>query len=140
MKPPFKTIIMAAALAGGVSALINSILYFIFHATGVISDNVYVQENQPLTLMPVIISSFVPSLLAGFVFYLFCRYTKNGYRYFSILAIVLLLVSFANPFMAIKDIPLGMGIALNVMHIVVVTSLLYFFKRTTAVEPKIALR
>jgi hypothetical protein len=70
MKPSFKTIIMAAALAGGVSALINSILYFIFHAAGVISDNVYVQENQPLTLMPVIIFSFVPSLLAGVVFYL----------------------------------------------------------------------
>jgi drug/metabolite transporter (DMT)-like permease len=132
MKPSFKSIITAAAVAGVISAVVNSILYFIFHATGVIPDDVYVQENQPLTLLPVLISSFIPSLLAGVVFYLLCRYTQKGFRYFSILAIILLLLSFANPFMAIKNIPLSMGIALNVMHIVVVTSLLYFFKRTKA--------
>ena len=138
MKPSFKTIITAAAVAGVISAVVNSILYFIFHATGVIPDDVYVQENQPLTLLPVLISSFVPSLLAGVVFYLFCRYTRNGFRYFSILAIILLFLSFANPFMAIKNIPLGMGIALSVMHIVVVASLIYFFNRFKA-ESKIAL-
>ena len=138
MKTSFKSIITAAAVAGVISAVVNSILYFIFHATGVIPDDVYVQENQPLTLLPVVISSFVPSLLAGIVFYLFCRYTKNGFRYFSILAIILLFLSFANPFMAIKNIPLGMGIALSVMHIVVVASLLYFFNRFKA-ESKITL-
>jgi drug/metabolite transporter (DMT)-like permease len=138
MKTSFKSIITAAAVAGVISAVVNSILYFIFHATGVIPDDVYVQENQPLTLLPVVISSFVPSLLAGVVFYLFCRYTRNGFRYFSILAIILLFLSFANPFMAIKNIPLGMGIALSVMHIVVVASLLYFFNRFKA-ESKIAL-
>jgi drug/metabolite transporter (DMT)-like permease len=132
MKPSFKSIITTAAVAGVISAVVNSILYFIFHAAGVIPDDVYVQENQPLTLFPVVISSFVPSLLAGVVFYLFCRYTQKGFRYFSILAIILLLLSFANPFMAIKNIPLSMGLALNAMHIVVVTSLLYFFKRTKA--------
>ena len=138
MKPSFKSIITAAAVAGVISAVVNSILYFIFHATGVIPDDVYIQENQPLTLVPVLISSFIPSLLAGGVFYLFCRYTQKGFRYFSILAIILLLLSFANPFMAIKNIPLSMGIALNVMHIVVVASLLYFFNRFKA-ESKIAL-
>ena len=140
MKPSFKSIITAAAVAGAISAVVNSILYFIFHATGVIPDDVYVQENQPLTLLPVVISSFVPSLLAGVVFYLFCRYTRNGFRYFSILAIILLLLSLANPFMAIKNIPLSMGIALNVMHIVVGASLLYFFNRIKAADYKIALR
>jgi hypothetical protein len=78
MKPSFKSTITAATVAGVISAVFNSILYFIFHATGVIPDNVYVQENQPLTLLPVLLSSFVPSLLAGVVFYLFCRYAKNG--------------------------------------------------------------
>jgi drug/metabolite transporter (DMT)-like permease len=139
MKASFKSIITAAAVAGVISAVVNSILYFIFHATGVISDDVYVQENQPLTLLPVLISSFIPSLLAGVVFYLLCRNTQKCFRYFSILAIILLLLSFANPFMAIKNIPLSMGIALNVMHIVVVASLLYFFKRIKD-KPAIALR
>ena len=140
MKPSFKSIITAAAVAGIVSAVVNSILYFIFHATGVIPDDVYIQENQPLTLFPVLISSFVPSLLAGVVFYLLCRYTKNGFRYFSILAITLLLLSFANPFMAIKNIPVGMGIGLSVMHIVVVASVLYYFKRIKGADYKTALQ
>ncbi len=75
MKSTFKTIITAAALAGIVSVVINSVLYFIFHAAGVITDNVYVQENQPLTLLPVIFSSIVPSLLAGVVFFYFtCKF------------------------------------------------------------------
>ena len=139
MKRSFKSIITAAAVAGIISAVVNSILYFIFHAAGVIPADVIIQGNQPLTLFPVLISSFVPSLLAGIVFYLFCRYTQNGYRYFSALAVVLLLLSFANPFIAIENIPLGMGIALNVMHIVVVASLLYSFKRIVH-KPAISLR
>ena len=139
MKPSFKKIIAAAALAGIISAIVNSMLYSIFHAAGVISNEVYVQEHQPLTLLPVIFSSIVPSLLAGLVFYLFCRYSKDAYRYFSILAIILLIVSFANPFMAINDIPLAMGIALNVLHIVVVASLLYSFKHIKA-EQKFVLQ
>jgi uncharacterized protein (DUF2062 family) len=106
---------------------------------GIIPDNVFVQENQPLTVVPVIISSIVPSLLAGVVFYLLCRYSNKGYRIFSTIAIILLILSFANPFIAIKSIPLGMGLALNAMHIVVVTALLYSFKRIKASEHKITL-
>jgi uncharacterized membrane protein YhaH (DUF805 family) len=68
------------------------------------------------------------------VFYLLGRYTRNGYKIFFIIAILLLIVSFANPFMAIKDITISMGVALNVMHIVVVLCLLYFFKKAVAVE------
>jgi hypothetical protein len=42
--------------------------------------------------------------------------------------------------MAIKNIPLSMGISLNGMHIVVVASLLYFFNRVKAADYKMALR
>jgi uncharacterized membrane protein YvlD (DUF360 family) len=129
MKPGFKSTIIAAAIAGVTAAIINSILYFLFLATGLISNSVFVQDGQPITVLPVIISSLIPSLLAGVVFYLLSRYTTNGYRIFSIIAIILLVISFANPFMAIEGVPLKMAIALNVMHIVVVASLLYFFKR-----------
>jgi hypothetical protein len=40
--------------------------------------------------------------------------------------------------MAIKNIPVGMGIALSEMHIVVVASLLYFFYRIKAADYKTA--
>ena len=140
MKPSFKPSIIAAALGGVTAAFINSILYFLFHAAGIIPNNVYVRENQPMSVVPVIFSSIVPSLLAGVVFYLLCRYTRNGHRVFSIIAIILLLLSFANPFVAIEGVPLGMALALDVMHIVVVASLPYFFTRMKGAESKIALR
>ena len=140
MKASIKTVMISAALAGGSAGLVNSILYFVFHALGIITDNVFVQENQPLTDVPVIISSIVPSLLAGVVFYLLCRYTNKGYRIFSILAVILLILSFASPFMAIPGIPLGMGLALSTMHVVVVASLLHFFRRTKGGGSGVALR
>lgn len=140
MKPSFRKIIVAALLAGITSAVINSILFFLFRAIGLIDNTVFIRDNQPLTVLPVLIASLIPSLLAGVVFYLLARYTKNGYRIFSIIAIVGLLASFANPFMAIKGLPVSMGIAMNLMHIVVVVALLYFFKRTSGEEFKNALR
>ncbi len=139
MKPSFKTIIRLAALAGVTSALINAVLFFLFNALGIISNTVFVQENQPLTVIPVLIASLLPSLLAGVVFFLLCRYTYKGYRVFSIAAIVLLLLSFSNPFIGIPGIPIGMAIALILMHIVVVGSLLYFFRRIKGSEVNVAL-
>lgn len=130
MKPSFKKAITAALLAGVTAALINAVLFFIFKAAGLIDNDVLIpQNNQPLGALPVLLSSLIPSLLAGLVWYLFERYTNNGFRYFSILAIVLLVLSFANPFLGIPGIPVAMALALNCMHIVVVLSLLYFFKR-----------
>ena len=120
----------AAALAGATAAIVNAVLFFLLKAAGVFPDTVHVQTGQPLTVLPVVFSSLIPSLLAGVLFYLLCRYTQNGFRIFSIVAIILLLLSFANPFMGIEGIPVTMGIALNVMHVVVVASLLFFFKRT----------
>jgi hypothetical protein len=75
------------------------------------------------------LSSLIPSMLAGLVYYLLARFTKNGYRYFTILAIVLLLFSFGNPFFAIPNVPISYAIALNIMHVVVVACLLYSFKK-----------
>ena len=130
MKPTFKTIMTAAALAGATAAIVNGILFLLLKAAGIFPDTVHVQTGQPLTVLPVVLSSIVPSLIAGVVFYLLCRYTQNGYRIFSIVAIILLVLSFANPFMGIEGIPLTMGIALNAMHVVVVAALMYFFKRS----------
>jgi hypothetical protein len=102
MKPSLKKIMTAALAAGSTAALINSVLFFLFRALGIITDDVFVQDNQPLTVIPVILSSLVPSLLAGVAYYFLSRYTRNGYRIFSTVALVLLLLSFANPFVGIR--------------------------------------
>jgi Family of unknown function (DUF6069) len=125
----FKQIITAGAMAAGASVVINVILYFVFHAAGIISDTVFVQPNQPLTVVPVIISSILPSLIGACVFFLFEKFTNNGFKIFSIVAVVLVLLSLASPFMQVQGMPVGYGVVLDVMHLVVAFSLLYFINR-----------
>lgn len=125
----FKEIIFAGARAAGVSVVLNALLFLIFHSIGVLTDDVFIQPNEALTLVPVIISSILPTLLGACVFFLFEKFTNNGYKIFSSIAIVLMLISLMSPFMAIKNIPLAYGIVLDVMHLVVAFSLLYFIKK-----------
>lgn len=113
-------------MAAIVAAIINVILFFLFHALGIITDDIFVQPNQPLTFVPVIISSVIPTLIAALVFFLIEKFSNNGFKTFRLVAIILLFVSFVNPFMGIEGITIGYGIVLNVMHVVVVASLLYF--------------
>jgi hypothetical protein len=124
-----KSSLKAGLMAAIAAAIINVILFFIFHALGVITDDILVQPDQPLTFIPVIISSILPTLFASFVFFLIEKYSRNGFKSFRVVAIVLLLLSFMNPFMGIKGITIEYALALNLMHIVVVASLLFFIKR-----------
>jgi hypothetical protein len=42
----FKQIITAGAMDAGASLVINAILFFIFKAAGVITDDIFIQPNQ----------------------------------------------------------------------------------------------
>ena len=126
----FKQVMMAGLSAAAVSAIINAILFFIFKAIGWITDDILVQPNQPLTVVPVIISSIVPALIAALVFFLFEKYTMNGYRKFSIVTIILMLLSLAVPFSGIPNVTTKYSLALGSMHIVVPLVLLYFISRS----------
>jgi uncharacterized membrane protein len=128
-KLSFKKIIVAGLIAASVSAVINTVLFFIFQAAGVFTNDIMIQPNQPLSVVPVLISSIVPTLIAACIFFLFEKYGKNGYKTFSIVSIILLVLSFANPFFGIPNVTVPYAVALNLMHIVVAFSLLYFIKR-----------
>lgn len=128
-KLTFKQSILAGAKAAGVSVVINAVLYFIFKALGVFTDDIFLQPGQPLTVVPVIISSILPSLVGACIFFLFEKFSSKGFTIFSIVAIVLMLLSFMNPFVAIPHITVAYGIALNLMHVVVALALLYFIKK-----------
>ena len=116
-------------MAAWVSVIINAILFFIFKGAGVFTDDIFIQPNQPLTIIPIIISSIFPSLIGASVFFLFEKYSSNGFKIFSIVALVLMVLSFANPFLGIQGVTVAYGVVLNVMHVVVALSLLYFIKR-----------
>lgn len=116
-------------MAAGTSVVINVVLFYIFHSAGIIRDDIFIDGKQPLAMVQVIISSILPALIAVIVFFLMEKFTNNGYVIFSVVAIILLLLSFLSPFMTIKGISVGYGIVLNLMHIVVALSVLYFIKR-----------
>jgi len=127
-----KKLLWAAPLAGAIAAVINSILFFIGSSTGLIDSSILIPgANAPLTVVPVIASSIIPSIVAGLVLAGLNYFLSKPWRVFTIIAGVLLVVTFANPFIGIPGIPLGMGIWLNVMHVVVAASVLYCFNRFT---------
>ena len=128
-KLTFKQSVSAGAIAGVASLVINAVLFFVFHAAGILTDDIMIQPNQPLTIVPVIFSSVMPSIVGSCVFFLFEKFAKNGYKGFTILSIILLVLSFMNPFMGIPNVTMGYAVVLNVMHIVVAFALLYFIKK-----------
>ena len=117
---------MAGLMAAGVATGLNALLFFIFKALGIIVDNIFIQPNQPLTVFPVIISSILPSLIASLVFFLLEKFTKNGFKVFRIIALVLVVLSFINPFMGIPNVTVAYAVVLNLMHVVVAGAVLYF--------------
>lgn len=129
-KVNFKQAFMAGLMAAGAATVINAILFLIFHAAGIIVDTILIQPNQPMTIVPIIISSIVPTLIASVVFFLFEKYTKNGFKIFRIIALILMTLSFINPFMGIQGVTMGYAIVLNIMHVVVVAALLYFIGKS----------
>jgi hypothetical protein len=125
----FKQSLTAGLMAAVSAAVINAVLFFILHTAGIFTDNIYVQPGQALGVVPVLFSSILPTLIASFVFFLFEKYSKNGLRNFGILAIVLLLASFANP-LIIPGVTTAYAIGLNFMHIVVVSALFFWINRS----------
>lgn len=125
----FKQIITAGAIAAGVSVIFNSILFFVLKAAGIFTDDIFIQPNQPLYILPIILSSVMPSLVGASIFFLFEKYSNNGFKIFSIVSILLMVLSFVNPFMGIPGVTIAYGVALDLMHVVVALSLLYFIKK-----------
>lgn len=126
---------MAASLIAGIlAALTNSILFFIFQKATIITDDIFVGPNMPMSVLPIIITSVMPTIIAGFVFFLLEKYTNNGFKIFTILSIIILIFSFSNPFIMIPGVTLSYGLALCVMHIVVVAFLLYFINRSRKIN------
>lgn len=128
-KLSFKQVITAGAIAAGFSMAINALLFFIFQGAGILTDTIFIQPGQPLTVIPVIAASVIPSLIGACVFFLFEKFSSNSFKIFTVVSIVLLILSFANPFVGIPNVTVPYGIVLNIMHVVVAFSLLFFLSK-----------
>jgi len=129
---------MAGVMAAGVATGLNALLFFIFKALGIIVDTIFIQPNQPLTVVPIIISSILPSLIASLVFFLLEKFTKNGFKIFRIIALVLMVLSFINPFMGIPNVTVAYALVLNLMHVVVAGAVLYFLGKAVKKQISVA--
>ena len=128
-KLTFLEILKAGGIAGVISAIINAILFYIANSSGIITDDILLPaNNEPMTVVPIVLSSLIPSILGAIVYYFIQKYSTSGLKVFQIISVVLLFVSFVNPFM-IPNVTAAYAIALNIMHIVVVASLLFFFSK-----------
>jgi len=129
------SLLKVAPLAAVVAAVINAVLYFIGDAIGLMDPSVGIPgpdgSLQPITLAPIIMSSVIPTLIAAGVLALLNRFTANPLRIYGIVTIVLFVVTLVNPFLGIPNLPLGMGIWLDVMHAVVAGVAWYAFSRYT---------
>lgn len=126
------SLLKAVPLAAIIAAAINAILYLIGDATGIMDPSVGIPSEtgvQAITLAPVLISSILPVLFAAGVLLLINRFSNNPLRVFGIVTVVLLVLSFANPFLGIPGMPVGMGIWLNLMHVVVAGAVWWVFSR-----------
>ncbi len=120
-----KTALIAAVLA----AAINTGLYYLGVELGVIDTSLTVRpDGGGLTLSPVLVFSIAPVFLAWFVFLLIANISSEPIKWFSILAILFLVLSFGLPF-SVEGIQMPMVLYLNLMHAVVAGIVLYLFRK-----------
>lgn len=133
-KLDLKQSLLAGLIAGITAAVINGILFLIFHSAGVISDEIYPKPNEPMTIFPVVMASVIPALIASFVFFLLEKFTSKGFKIFTIVSLILLLLSLYSPFAVIPGVTAGYALVLCLMHIVVTLSILYFINKARQAE------
>ena len=125
-------IAQAGAMAAVISAVVNAVLYLITSAMGFFPSSVVTPAGQPFSIAPVIIISVISSLGAAVGYWLCVRFARDPNRVFYIVAAVVFVLMFFNPF-TLRGAPAGMIITLELMHVVVAGLAIYFLTRLSRV-------
>lgn len=115
---PFRRIIIAGIAAIIGSAAANALVYFVAAALGALpSSYIIPSAGQPLSLPPVLLLSAVGAVGGTVVFALITRMFRRPVRLFNIIALVVLVLSFATLWGA-PGAPPAMLFTLGLMHVV----------------------
>lgn len=120
---------LAVLLATVAAAVANTIIYFTVSSLGFIPRSVVISTaggESPMTVSMVLSSSVIGAIGAAVVFAIIGLFARRPVRLFRIVAVVVLVLSFAAP-LTISGAPLGMVLSMEVMHVVawaVITGLL----------------
>ena len=113
----YRRLSVSTLVAAGSALLINVALYFLGDLFGAFPPSVQAQ-GQPFSVIPVILFSFFPVVIASLVFWLLARFTARPKRIFYIVAIVIFALMIFTPFTLAGALTLTLVI-LELMHVVV---------------------
>ncbi|MCU0433824.1 MAG: DUF6069 family protein [Bacteroidia bacterium] len=108
---------------GGLSVLaatvLNVILFYIFKAMGGFPEDFLVPQaqNQPITVVPVIISSVITAVVGMLIYLLLNRFSGKAQLIFRIIAVVVFVLFIYTP-LSIPNAPGAMVVGLELMHLV----------------------
>jgi len=128
-KPALVAIWRNGLIAAIVAAVINAILFYIGAAAGGFPASVLTPMGVPITVMPVIIATVLGIVVGTLGYAILSRFTTNPNRWFTIVAIVVLLLMVYNPF-TLVGAPVLMIALLQIMHLVAGGAALYFLTRS----------
>lgn len=110
---------LLALAAAGIAAVVNLLIWLL---AGVANLPLNIQMGGPeapvvpLSAGPVIVMSVVPALAGAALLWLLGRVTAQPFRWFTIIAVVVLLLSLAGPLLL--PVALANKLVLSLMHVV----------------------
>jgi hypothetical protein len=130
-KPTLGTIWRNGLIAIVVAAVVNAVLYFLGAALGWFPDTVLSPAGIPITVVPVVVSTILGLIVATIVYSILNRFTGNPNRWFTIIAVVVLVLSAASP-LTLAGAPVMMIVMLEAMHLVAGIAAIYFLRQSQA--------
>lgn len=109
---------LATLLAASLAAIINAVLFLVGSALGQFPETLVIPASgQGVTLGPVIFMSAMGAIGGALVYALLGKFTKRPVRWFRIIGVIVLVLSFGSPF-AFPNAPFGFYVILLLMHVV----------------------
>jgi len=125
----YRRLVWAWIPAGLLAAAINSVVYLVSRAVGVIPQDVIIPNaGTPLAVGQVVALSFIPALFAAVLLAILGCLTRRAFTVFAVLAAIVLVLSFVTPF-SIPGAPIGMILALEIMHVVAAVTIVAVLTR-----------
>lgn len=111
---------LALSISAALAMLLNLVLFKLLLNFDLISENILIPSEgniqQPIGINEVIWASITPMILGGVLYLAFLRFTNNPRWIYWTTVLLILVLSFINPFM-IPGIPITYAISLNILHI-----------------------
>jgi hypothetical protein len=118
---------------GGVGALvaasINFLIFFISRGVGVsymMPPRTADQQPMELPAMDILASSVIPAIVGTILLLILNRYTQRPLRFFLIIAVIVLVVSFIP--LILIELPVNTKVLLGVMHLAAAGAIILFLR------------